>query len=638
MFFFDLETFLISPGGQFPPGVCVQWADGPRVEDTPLVHFRDARARDRIEQALHSEVLVGHNVSFDIGVIAATWPHLIEPIFQAYAEDRILCTLQGAKLVDIAKRGMQKGAVYDLGAVADRFGVEVDKSDPWRLRYGTLFNLDVSEWPADAVQYARRDAWAQRLVTEGLIKHAHEKRIPLDDWPRQSRADWLSRLASGWGIRTDADLCRRAYHAARDEMQRAREIAQAAGLIRWNGKRDTKAAQAAMVAACAREGVPIPRTETGAVQVNKDAVDQVHDDVLDAYVTYTSASGTMKKIARFWYGSGRTPLHPRYNTLVNTGRMSCSQGDDPKPDAEGVLRMPSAIGVQAQNPPKAGNVRETIVPRPGHVFSIVDMNSFELVGWAQACFTLVGESRLREVLNDGRDPHTEFGASIQGITVEEAYRLKKTGDAFFKNQTRQAAKIADFGFPGGMGAAKLRTQARASYGFHMTLEYTQNLQRLWRAEWPENRAYFRWVDRTLGGAEYGTVVQLYSNRQRGGITYTSGANTLFQGLCADAFKAAWFLIARECYTGKQPDGKISPLSGARPIIPVHDELVIEVPHHSDDQLQAAALRHRELMVSGCQPWFPDVLCDAEPTLSRVWTKAAEAVWDGDRLCIWERKK
>jgi DNA polymerase-1 len=56
-----------------------------------------------------------------------------------------------------------EGARYSLALLVLRyFGIDIseDKKNPraWRLRYGELEGAPISEWPADAVAYPKRDA------------------------------------------------------------------------------------------------------------------------------------------------------------------------------------------------------------------------------------------------------------------------------------------------------------------------------------------------------------------------------------------------------------------------------------------------------------------------------------------------
>jgi len=197
----------------------------------------------------------------------------------------------------------------------------------------------------------------------------------------------------------------------------------------------------------------------------------------------------------------------------------------------------------------------------------------------------------------------------------------------------------------------------------------------WKRQWPENRAYFNFIsdcvengmvitaealirwpwlqDAFVAGERLapGEIMQHHSGRIRGGVEFTSGANGFFQGLLADAAKAALCKVIRECYdvTYRVPDflhensikseygGGQSPLYGSRVIVFQHDELIAE---HPESIAHEAASRISEVMRDELRYYCPDLAaaCGAEPTLMRRWLKNAECVRDANgRLIPWEPK-
>ena len=105
--------------------------------------------------------------------------------------------------------------------------------------------------------------------------------------------------------------------------------------------------------------------------------------------------------------------------------------------------------------PIKGGVRECFLVRDGYDGCDVDYSAIELCTLAQTTLSFIGFSRMAETINRTKDPgmmHTAFGARMIGISVEEMVARIKAKDPKAKD-TRQAAKVGNFSFGGGAGAA-----------------------------------------------------------------------------------------------------------------------------------------------------------------------------------------
>lgn len=610
----DTETCLIAPGLQAPPLVCVAFSTG------HLVHW--TQAEDVLVALLESDlIIVGHNVAFDMAVIGAQFPRLLPLIFAAYEADRVEDTQIRQKLLDIAG-GVYRGYTrtdgqtvkinYHLDDLAQRhLGLTLDK-DTWRLRYGELRDTPVEQWPEGARAYALTDA----RVTLDVWRAQEPNRQWLEDQHRQVRAAFWLRLMQCWGLRTDPAAVREFERRAYMDYRRLAQELEAAGLKRPDrvlksgknkgkvveGARDTKAAAARMTAAF--KGAP-PRTDCGGVALDDASCRASGDPLLVAYAEFSSIKKVLSTDVPLLKSGTVTPIHARFEELLETGRTSSSPN--------------------VQNLPRRPGVRECFVPRPGFVYAAADYTGLELRTFAQACMALLGHSRLAEVLNAGGDPHLEIAAAILGCSYEEAEARYKAGDDDADN-ARQTGKVANFGFPGGLGPASFVHFAALQYGVKLTEEQARGLKELWKSRWPEAAQYLQLVGQ-LVDVEFPQVEQLYSRRFRGGVSYTEACNTFFQGLGADAAKAAGWLIARACYVDQS-----SILYGSRLVNFIHDEFILEVP---EDIGHECAHELARLMVEGAAPWLPDVRPMAEPVLMRRWSKKAKQVWKEGRLVPWE---
>jgi len=276
-----------------------------------------------------------------------------------------------------------------------------------------------------------------------------------------------------------------------------------------------------------------------------------------------------------------------------------------------------------------------------------DYDGLESRAGAQACLDLVGESTMADVLNAGEDLHLHMAAALlkcDYATVLARYQghalYKKAGGREGKKDTdasdaRQFAKIANFGLSGGMGADKFYEHAQkelkkvgaTDLARAITWEQCAEIRETWRRRWREWPRYFARTGELCGDGP-ATAEQLYVGRYRGGLGYTDMNNTYFQGLGADAAKAAGWRIVRACY-----DWTVgSVLYGSRVVNFVHDQFLVEVP---TSVAHNCALVVAQIMVSEAAPFFPDVPATVTPCLATCWSKDAKACYGSDgRLVPW----
>ena len=331
----------------------------------------------------------------------------------------------------------------------------------------------------------------------------------------------------------------------------------------------------------------------------------------------------------------QVPINPRWNPIVATGRTSASRPN-------------------LQQLPRKGGVRECFIPRPGYWYGAADYSSVELCTLGQVCIDLFGFSRLADAINAGMDPHLIFAANLMGITYEEIL-LRYAADDELAKEMRQAAKAANFGYPGGLGAESFREYARATYGVVMTPERAMELRAIFYATWVEVKKYHKYIGDMSNQSHHFTIKQHRSNRKRAGCTFTSGANSFFQGLAADGAKLAGWMIMRECYLERPYEIKnldrllepvraavevlriegTSPLYGSRPVGFIHDEFLSE---HPVDRASEAMERKCVVMSAAMQIYTPAVKSKVEGALMLRWLKGAKPVRDeSGRLVPWTPK-
>ena len=603
---FDTETCLIAPYQQVPGLVCGAWSssggnDLSDALDTPELLIEELSPR-------HTNTIVCHFAAFDMAVMCRADTRLMPLIVEAYENDRITCTVLREKLLNIANgRTWEAYGLDDL--VKLRFGHRLEKDDTWRLKYGELRYTPIEQWPEEAREYPKGDtAWTYRLaVAQDSDPEAEQY---LRDQYRQARADFWLYLTRAWGLRTDQSKVDRLERTLLDEVGGLRTLCQQHGLIRHDralksgprkgqiepGSRDMKAARARMVEVCTRDGLVIPRTESGDVGLDAFACEDSGDEVLEAYARSTSLAKKLGTEIQLM----RAPIvHARFDALKVTGRTGAKQPC-------------------VQNQPREKGYRECFVPsRPDWCFISADYGMAELFSWAQSCILLLGFSTQGEALAQRKDVHCISAAASLVRSYEDTIAGKRAGDPEVKI-ARDAAKVINFGCPGGIGARTLQKGARKQK-LLLPLERWTQLRYQWFDLWAEARPYLDLINRETSGA-FAQIEHYRSQRVRGGVGFCDGANTRFQGLTADYAKEAGWYIMKACYLDRD-----SPLYGWRIVNFVHDEFILEGPA---EHCHAAATELKRIMLEVANRWLPDAPgIDVEEDAMWYWSKDAKRVTD-----------
>lgn len=638
----DTETFLIERGRLAPKLVCMSMA----IEGSFPALFKWDEARPEFGDFLEDPwLIVGMNAPFDMAVLGNQWPDLIPQIWRAYDEDRITDISVRQMLIDIAHgqlggytngSGERREFRYHLADLSMRLlkkdrSVEKYGPDAWRLRYKELYDIPLTEWPEEAVDYARADA----EDTLAIFLEQEKSADLLGDQFRQCRADFALHMMSCRGIRTERTAVEAHKRRTEKQINDCRQRLLDLGWLHEDGRRR----KVKTVREYVLNRYPdCPKTPKFQPQLDEQAVNDLEDPDLKIYQTFASQQTIRKRIEELEQGVD-LPIQARYLVLMESGRTSCR-------------------GPNLQNRSRAFGDRECFVPRPGYVFACADFDGFELRTIAQKCVWTVGHSRLGTVLNEGKDPHVILAAHRLATTYEkvitEIKAEKEKGvsgeDPTSYQYQRELAKRANFGFDGGLGPKGFVKLARNHFGIRVCggdrahnaykedgvcaacLGTAKQLREDWLDTWPEMREFFDWVRAITMSADVATIKQFKSERFRGHCSFTVASNTLSQGLGADAAKAATYRLQRACYV-RQPERPDALLFGCFGVLMIHDELVLEVP---DDELAAdRAQAMADVMTLEANKWLPDVPTTTTPLLSRRWSKLARPTFKDGRLVPWD---
>jgi hypothetical protein len=559
--------------------------------------------------------------------------------------------------------------------------------DTWRRRYALLDGVPLEDWPREARVYPVDDARNTLEVAiaqirgggTGVTSGPHRN---LGDLADQAETAFAMHLGAIWGMRADRE--RIAELKARTLEAHAAFVKKFRALGFYDGdKANTHAVKLAVARAygadqpcpacvggkllspisgrpincktCSGTGLDVsmcPKTKTGGLCADRDSKMNSGDPDLVALganepekilSTYLPALEA-EKIGRF--------LRP--NVLVASGRTSY----------DGLVQL---VG-------KDMGVRECHRARDGYVLCSVDFSALELCTLSQVELNMFGSSIMADTINATGDPgalHTAFAARLAGKSTEEMRVAIKSPDAVLKKwakKYRDAAKAGNFGFPGGMGPAKfVYSKRRKNEGETIAPDGTKypgirfcillagaercgtsrvwagtnppqlvcekcfaivrdELRPAWLEQWRMQR-YLTRISNIVGKEGRGELRCWGTERVRGGLDYTNGANNGFQALAADGAKYALRCLTRECYLDRS-----SVLYGSRPIVFIHDEIIAEIPL---EVAHLAGPRMAKVMVDGMRKFVPDVTIVAEPALGFYWDKRMEPVYRDGKLVPWE---
>jgi len=164
-----------------------------------------------------------------------------------------------------------------------------------------------------------------------------------------------------------------------------------------------------------------------------------------------------------------------------------------------------------------------------------------------------------------------------------------------------------------MGPPGLRHYARGSYGIEMTSKEAEHCWRHFFETYPGLKA---WHDREYRELKKGsTETRTLTGRRRTGITkLTERLNSPVQGTGADGLKLALAYLWERRYE----------CPSARPILAVHDEIVVECDE--DDAKKAEAWLKKAMVdgmdevVNGLNADGPAVPIEVEVETSRTWDR------------------
>jgi DNA polymerase-1 len=515
--------------------------------------------------ALARKEIVGHNLAFDLRFLAR----------YRFMPGKVFDTLLASQVLNAgAKEANGKRPGHKLEEVLVReLDVTIDKAEQKSDWSGTLTDAQLDYAAADVRHLMPlADDLKAKLTAAGLNRTAEleMRALPGIAWAGPVTVDrvaWLTAAAKAEAEqkRLDGEMDALVPNATDQDHDR-----------NWNSPKQ-------VLAAFASVGVTVTST-------NNDTLAGIDHPLAARLRDYRAAAKLAGTYGRKWldkHAPGGRVLPNWHQLGTETGRMSCS---DPN---------------LQQIPRENLTYRRCFVAPPGMVLVKADYSQIEL----RIAAVVAGEERMIRAYALGEDLHAQTAAHLTGKPLAEVIKAD-----------RQLAKVVNFGLLYGMGSRGLVQYAK-TFGVRLSLAEAERYKAAFfdlypalaawhaRTRGPIQRTYFKpngtHIVSTRGGRR--RVLPLAKRKADGTIypNVTEALNTPVQGTGADGLKGAIALLwerRAECPT-------------SRPVLFVHDEIVVEVP---EADAEVAEKWLKKAMEDGMAPLIAPVPVVVDVTSGPTW--------------------
>lgn len=531
----------------------ITWAD-----ETGEWHadVKDEAAVQRFIDAVKAaDVIVGHNLKYDIHEVRATLGFDIAALGKELHDTDLMARV-------VLPEGQNKGARggFALKNLATVY-LRTDAKDPEeaikelgkKIGLRTIKRVGAYKdvwraYPDEMELYARMDArYTFDLFNGPLAKKAEQE-------PNQARIYEMERKvlpilieAERVGIRTDpARVAQFKAEFTADRDAHRLELVDALGEKALTPKKDWDDDWAdgedpdSLVEALLGLGVPLhQRTDGGKLSTSKFALQEFEPDF--PVISTLFEHRRLERFLNTYIGpmDGVDVIHPNFGQIgAWTGRMACRQPN--------MQNWPKRAGKQ---------VRSVLIPREGHCFVVYDYEGIE----ARLLAYYLGDPWYRELVAT-RDPHAWMCTQIWGGEVEEYVKGSPK-----EISHRQPAKNILFAITYGAGRKRVMAMLRDA-GMPSTEADAKRFIGAIKSSLPN---YWHLtkdrIEPKIKSLGYVNTVAGRKNPVKRDKAYV-GLNALIQGSAADLFKLGLIAV----------NDAVRPL-GATPLLFVHDEIVVECP-------------------------------------------------------------
>jgi len=601
----DFETTGLQAGIAKPRLIQICNADPAEQDRTVYVIdlFKSPCTSELKEFIESREMLIGHNLNFDLQFLLYLGIDFKNKIFCTYIAERILrAGFKEAKISPQAQKQYFEDVSCSLKACLERrFEIEIDKQQ------------QVSDWSKEEldpeqIEYAARDVdILPRLAAEQLSEMREENLLPI--YSIESKC-----------IRPVARMCFRGFGVDKAkllelelEIQKKLEVKTAEFInsldarlpdqaklprndqgeiaVGKNAKKEFNPGSTMQVAkAFSLCGIELPVDQ----KTNKTTLNQIalaefdsDDPTLNLYRERVKLETRVEHVEKLLLNinpvTGR--IHSGYNQVgANSGRFTSSgapKGSKKKPKTQ--------FGVNIQQVPRTKDFRECFIPAPGFKLVICDWAQIELRLGAE----LINIPQMKQAFSEGIDLHTLTASLIYNVGIEEVTK-----------DQRQDGKTLNFALLYGMGFRKYKTYAAQS-GKIISLSDAKVAHMAFHRAYPRLRSWHRERAALVDDGWAYTRTALGRRRL---LSYNDAsmmvsANTLIQGSGADILKIA--IAELNDYL----------CDDVHLVAAVHDELVLEVREDKAEHYKEVL---ETTMITAAEHVLKSVPASADASVGSSW--------------------
>jgi len=556
----DTETTMV-PFHMTPDLVTTQVYDG---RDT--VYYVEKNKLRLFFGKHYGSSFIFHNAPFDISVLEKELGS--EWVYDLYDRNLVHDTSVLYRLLHLAQIGFIPHK-YNLNLLSQKYlNEELTGKDDIQCDFGKYLGKDLGEIPTEHLIYGAKDSVATHsiyLILSSLIQRLSVSGTTRTAWGKwgllsahiQVKGEWaLSNIFKN-GIGFDLPMKDEWLDKANQSLTVLQDRLAMWGWIR--GQKGLKERYERIINLLGLAD-KLPRTDSGGISSKGDDLEPYRNiSFIDDYLDFIE----LEKTTTFVRDVDTDRLHPRYTSIMTTGRTSCS-----KPNVQQI--------------PRKGGIREMFIPKPGYKLIDIDYSSLELAALAQVNINLFRYSTMGDLINEGKCLHYNTAESLYEKPKEEITK-----------EERQFSKIPNFGFGANMSPITFVTYCN-NYGINITEQRAIKVKDMWLKTYPEMVEYYK----TGNNDNHATL----TGRIRANCTYTAYLNTGFQGLSADGFKLAMYEVTKEGYTI---------------VAEIHDQLIIEI---KEEDSETSLPKIQKIMEDCMSLVIPDVNITTEGMILDRWCK------------------